>query len=122
MSHRFPAEVWERVFEHIGDSAIIRPVDIYGDPCETVWNDAQRRRQVFTFLALSSTCKLFNHIVPKFLISWLRVGDIQQLVRVRAIVSQPIRSRNTSEHNADRRLSWWSRHLDLALKAHYLPI
>jgi hypothetical protein len=117
MSHRSPAEIWERVFQHIEDSVVLHSVDNYGDPCETAWNDAQRRRQVFTFLALSRTCKLFNHIVPKFLVSWLRVRDVLQLVRIRAVVSQPIRSRNASEHNADRRLGWWSRRLDLALKA-----
>jgi len=117
MSHQFPAEIWEKVFQHVEGPAILHPVDIYGDPRETAWNDAQHRRQVFTFLALSSTCKLFNHIVPKFLVSWLRVRDVSQLVRIRAVVSQPIRSRNPSEHNADRRLGWWSRRLDLALKA-----
>lgn len=117
MSHQFPAEIWERVFQHIEGSAIVQPVDIYGDPRETAWNDAQRRCQVFGFLALSSTCKLFNQIVPKFLVSWLRVREVSQLVRIRAVVSQPIRSRNGSEHNADRRLGWWTRRLDLALKA-----
>ncbi len=117
MSHQFPAEIWERVFQHIEGSAIVQPVDIYGDPRETAWNDAQRRRQVFDFLALSSTCKLFNQIVPKFLVSWLRVREVSQLVRIRAVVSQPIRNRNDTEHNADRRLGWWTRRLDLALKA-----
>jgi hypothetical protein len=116
MSHQFPAEIWERVFQHIEGPPIVHPLDIYGDSRETAWNDAQRRRQVFTFLALSSTCKLFNHIVPKFLVSWLRIRDISQLVRIRAVVSQPIRSRNASEYNADRRLGWWCRRLDLALK------
>ena len=116
MSHRFPAEIWERVFQHIEVSAILYPVDIYGDPCETAWNVSQRRRQVFTFLTLSSTCKLFNHIVPRFLVSWLQVRDIPQLVRVRTIISKPIRSYGSNEHNADRRLGWWSRRLDLALK------
>ena len=117
MSHRFPVEVWERVFQHIEDPAILHPVDVYGDLCETAWNDAQRHRQVFTVLALSGTCKLFNYVVPKFLVSWLHARDVQQLVRVRAVVSQPIRGRNASEPNADRRLGWWSRRLDLALKA-----
>ena len=120
MSHQLPVEIWERVFQHIGGSVIVHPVDIYGDSRETAWNDAQRRRQVSTFLALSGTCKLFNQIVHKFLVSWLRVGDVSQLVHVRAAVSQPIRrSRNSSasEHNADRRLGWWTQRLDLALKA-----
>ena len=116
MSHQFPAEIWERVFQHIEGSVIVHPVDIYGDSRETAWNDAQRRRQVSTFLALSGTCKLFNQIVHKFLVSWLRVGDVSQLVPVRAVVSQPIRGgRNASA--TDRRLGWWTRRLDLALKA-----
>lgn len=115
MSHQFPTEIWEIVFQHIERSAILRPVDIYDEARETTRTNAQRRRQVFTFLALSSTCKLFNHIVPKFLVSWLRVRDVSQLVRVRAVVSRPIRSHNASEHNADRKLGWWSRRLDLAL-------
>lgn len=114
MSHQFPTEIWEIVFQHIEGSAILHPVDIYDETTQTI---AQRRCQVFTFLALSSTCKLFNHIVPKFLVSWLRVRDVSQLARVRAVVSRPIRSRNASERNVDRRLGWWSRRLDLAFTA-----